>query len=86
VRLDLSDNPMTEGVAEALAACLAQQPHLQHLNLNDTGEAAGVHEWLDELAATGSCGAHVVRGCEVENPWRCPLGQQFTSCCNFVVV
>ncbi|KAF6260413.1 hypothetical protein COO60DRAFT_1625705 [Scenedesmus sp. NREL 46B-D3] len=37
VRLDLSDNPLTEEVAPALAACLAAQPRLQHLNLNDTG-------------------------------------------------
>ncbi|WIA30005.1 hypothetical protein OEZ86_000102 [Tetradesmus obliquus] len=36
VRLDLSDNPLTEEVAPALAACLAAQPQLQHLNLNDT--------------------------------------------------
>eukprot|EP00878_Enallax_costatus_P020701 GHUV01021891.1.p1 GENE.GHUV01021891.1~~GHUV01021891.1.p1 ORF type:complete len:429 (+),score=176.02 GHUV01021891.1:75-1361(+) len=36
VRLDISDNPLTEEVAPALAACLAAQPHLVHLNLNDT--------------------------------------------------
>lgn len=36
VRLDLSDNPMTAEVAEALAACIHQQPKLQALNLNDT--------------------------------------------------
>lgn len=36
MRLDLSDNPLTEEVAPALAACLAAQPQLQHLNLNDT--------------------------------------------------
>jgi Ran GTPase-activating protein (RanGAP) involved in mRNA processing and transport len=36
VRLDLSDNPLTEEVAPALAACLAAQPRLAHLNLNDT--------------------------------------------------
>lgn len=37
VKLDLSDNPLTEEVAAELAACLAKQPHLRSLNLNDTG-------------------------------------------------
>lgn len=37
VRLDLSDNPLTEEVAGELAACLARQPQLRHVNLNDTG-------------------------------------------------
>lgn len=37
MRLDLSDNPLTEEVASELASCLAQQPNLRHLNLNDTG-------------------------------------------------
>jgi large subunit ribosomal protein L31/Ran GTPase-activating protein 1 len=37
VKLDLSDNPLTEEVADELAACLAKQPHLRHVNLNDTG-------------------------------------------------
>lgn len=36
IRLDLSDNPLTEEVAGELAACLAKQPHLRHVNLNDT--------------------------------------------------
>ena len=36
VRLEISDNPLTEEVAPALAACLAAQPNLVHLNLNDT--------------------------------------------------
>lgn len=35
-RLDLSDNPMTEEVAPALASCIANQPSLTALNLNDT--------------------------------------------------
>jgi Ran GTPase-activating protein 1 len=35
-KLDLSDNPMTSDVAAALAACVAYQPNLRHLNLNDT--------------------------------------------------
>ncbi|KAG1673269.1 hypothetical protein FOA52_002549 [Chlamydomonas sp. UWO 241] len=35
-KLDLSDNPMTADVAAALAACVAYQPNLRHLNLNDT--------------------------------------------------
>lgn len=34
--MDLSDNPLTEEVGSALAACLAAQPQLAHLNLNDT--------------------------------------------------
>jgi large subunit ribosomal protein L31/Ran GTPase-activating protein 1 len=37
VKLDLSDNPLTEEVAGELAACLEKQPQLRHLNLNDTG-------------------------------------------------
>jgi hypothetical protein len=41
VRLDLSDNPMTEEVAPALAAALAQQPALTALNLNDTSLTDG---------------------------------------------
>lgn len=36
MRLDISDNPLTEEVAPALASCLAAQPGLTHLNLNDT--------------------------------------------------
>ena len=35
-RLDLSDNPMTEEVAPALAEALRQQSGLVRLNLNDT--------------------------------------------------
>ena len=37
MKLDLSDNPLTEEVAAELAACVAKQPRLRHLNLNDTG-------------------------------------------------
>lgn len=37
IKLDLSDNPLTEEVASELAACLAKQPNLRHVNLNDTG-------------------------------------------------
>uniref|UniRef100_A0A7S0R6D9 WPP domain-containing protein n=1 Tax=Chlamydomonas leiostraca TaxID=1034604 RepID=A0A7S0R6D9_9CHLO len=36
VRLDVSDNPMTEEVAPALAALIRAQPGLKALNLNDT--------------------------------------------------
>lgn len=36
MRLDLSDNPLTEEVVPALAAALAAQPQLRALNLNDT--------------------------------------------------
>lgn len=35
-KLDLSDNPMTEEVAPALAEALRQQSGLVRLNLNDT--------------------------------------------------
>ena len=35
-RLDLSDNPMTEEVAPALAEALRKQGRLARLNLNDT--------------------------------------------------
>ena len=34
--LDLSDNPMTSEVADALSTMLIMQPHLRALNLNDT--------------------------------------------------
>lgn len=53
-RLDLSDNPMTGDVAEALAAMLQQQPHLRALNLNDTSlEDAGVSTIAQALANSG---------------------------------
>ena len=55
-RLDLSDNPMTGDVAEALAAMLQQQPHLWALNLNDTSlEDAGVSTIAQALASSGDC-------------------------------
>jgi large subunit ribosomal protein L31/Ran GTPase-activating protein 1 len=51
VRLDLSDNPLTEEVAGELAACLAKQPHLRHVNLNDTGlQDEGVEAICKSLA------------------------------------
>jgi Ran GTPase-activating protein (RanGAP) involved in mRNA processing and transport len=53
VRLDLSDNPLTEEVAPALAACLAAQPRLAHLNLNDTSLTdEGVSVVCSALAGT----------------------------------
>lgn len=51
VRLDISDNPLTEEVAPALADCLAAQPNLTHLNLNDTSLTdEGVQEVCRALA------------------------------------
>lgn len=51
MRLDISDNPLTEEVAPALAACLAAQPHLTYLNLNDTSLTdEGVQEVCKALA------------------------------------
>ncbi|KAF8069620.1 RANGAP1 [Scenedesmus sp. PABB004] len=49
VRLDLSDNPLTEEVAPALAACLSAAPALAHLNLNDTS--------LTDAGVATVCGA-----------------------------
>lgn len=55
VRLDLSDNPLTEEVAGALADCLGRQPHLRHLNLNDTSlQDEGVEAVCKALAAPGA--------------------------------
>lgn len=55
-RLDLSDNPMTGDVAEALATMLQHQPHLRALNLNDTSlEDAGVSTIAQALANSGVC-------------------------------
>eukprot|EP00955_Chlamydomonas_euryale_P026366 278381-Chlamydomonas_euryale.AAC.8 len=51
-RLDVSDNPMTAEAAAALAACVAQQPNLTYLNLNDTALTDdGVTEVCRALAA-----------------------------------
>lgn len=36
MRLDISDNPMTEEIAPAAAALIRAQPNLKYLNLNDT--------------------------------------------------
>lgn len=55
-RLDLSDNPMTGDVAQALAVMLQQQPHLRALNLNDTSlEDAGISIIAQALANSGIC-------------------------------
>ena len=54
-RLDLSDNPMTGDVAQALAVMLQQQPRLRALNLNDTSlEDAGVSTIAQALADSGT--------------------------------
>lgn len=37
VKLDISDNPLTADVIPALCQLVQHQPHLQALNLNDTG-------------------------------------------------
>lgn len=55
MKLDLSDNPLTEEVAQELAACLAKQPNLKHLNLNDTGLTDdGIEAVCKALAAPGA--------------------------------
>jgi hypothetical protein len=52
VRLDLSDNPLTEEVAPALAGVLAAQPGLRALNLNDTSLTdAGIVQVCRALAS-----------------------------------
>lgn len=65
-RLDLSDNPMTGDVAEALAAMLQQQPHLRALNLNDTSlEDAGISTIAQALSSSGDCNNfidHMLKG------------------------
>jgi Ran GTPase-activating protein (RanGAP) involved in mRNA processing and transport len=56
VRLDLSDNPMTEEVAPAVAECVRRQPHLKYLNLNDTSLTdQGVKLVCSALSQPGAC-------------------------------
>ena len=55
MRLDLSDNPLTEEVASELASCLAHQPALTHLNLNDTSlQDEGIQAVCKALAEPGT--------------------------------
>ena len=56
-RLDLSDNPMTEEVAPALAEALRKQARLVRLNLNDTSlQDEGVQAIAEVLCPiTGIC-------------------------------
>lgn len=65
-RLDLSDNPMTGDVAQALAEMLRQHPHLRVLNLNDTSlEDAGISIISQALADSGAT-AHTVTHANVD--------------------
>lgn len=54
-RLDLSDNPLTDGCAQELALCVAHSPLLTALNLNDTSLGdAGVAAVCAALEAKGA--------------------------------
>ena len=54
-QLDLSDNPMTSEVADALAQMLRSQAHLRILNLNDTSlEDEGVITIAGALVDAGA--------------------------------
>ena len=63
-KLDLSDNPMTEEVAPALAEALCKQDKLVRLNLNDTSlKDEGIQAIAEVLCPTTTVCINVMFPC-----------------------